>query len=317
MRYLFSLPILLLVFAEGLEPIPEGITASRQDGTLEAVVDSAGRVPMIRRGNALDPSRASSSSTPYVSLLDESTESEESLEALPSYFVQQREQCEFPFKSLRACSEAAQTLQVALTFARDDEQSDGEWYDPPWCYLEEGVLKFNYGFNVGGCNSVDQCICGNAASAAEKGAGHQFGAAGDAAEGHGVPGFAKPRMAGEPPSFKQILDHAEELRHEFFLQKNANCANPIKSREDCGLAAWILGLSSAGAVDDVPVAGLNNRSSWATPPHCYVSEGLPWFNAQADVAGTCSGQDVCICGWKSGSLSGQVAAMVAMEAAGH
>ena len=43
--------------------------------------------------------------------------------------------------------------------AVDDDQL-GVTYDPPYCYFEGNIFKFNYnGSNTGGCSTSDKCVC--------------------------------------------------------------------------------------------------------------------------------------------------------------
>ena len=61
--------------------------------------------------------------------------------------------------SLSECSSAAITLGLSDATAVDDEQSK-KTYDPPYCYLEGGVLRFNSdGSNTGECSVEDKCVC--------------------------------------------------------------------------------------------------------------------------------------------------------------
>ena len=61
--------------------------------------------------------------------------------------------------SLSECSAAAAALGLADTSAVDDGQT-GATFDPPYCYFEGGVLKYNSnGQNTGSCSSSDQCVC--------------------------------------------------------------------------------------------------------------------------------------------------------------
>ena len=64
-----------------------------------------------------------------------------------------------PVTSLASCSAAAVSLGLADTTASDDGQN-GASFDPPYCYFENGKLKFNSnGKNTGSCSSSDQCVC--------------------------------------------------------------------------------------------------------------------------------------------------------------
>lgn len=59
--------------------------------------------------------------------------------------------------TLEGCNAAAQSLSLADSTAESDPPSGA---DPPWCYFENGVLKFNVdGTNTGSCSATDKCIC--------------------------------------------------------------------------------------------------------------------------------------------------------------
>ena len=61
--------------------------------------------------------------------------------------------------TFEACEEAARQLSLGDTSAEDDMQY-GVSHDPPYCYYEDGRLKFNFGGrNTGRCTSTDQCLC--------------------------------------------------------------------------------------------------------------------------------------------------------------
>lgn len=62
--------------------------------------------------------------------------------------------------SRAACTNAAAKLGLSLGDAEDDKQD--KWaYDPPYCYVEGGKLKYNQaGTNTGSCRSyTDICLC--------------------------------------------------------------------------------------------------------------------------------------------------------------
>eukprot|EP00937_MAST-01D_sp_MAST-1D-sp2_P002663 g2663.t1 len=61
-------------------------------------------------------------------------------------------------KTLAQCSAAAARLGLSDTTAADDNQARVN-YDPPGCYFESGVLKFDSDGNTGSCSSSDQCVC--------------------------------------------------------------------------------------------------------------------------------------------------------------
>lgn len=84
--------------------------------------------------------------------------------------------CARPYRTVSACLAAAQTLHGsgaldawmhAAASARLangslllDKQREGWRHDPPFCYVEEGALKFNEnGTNVGACTTSDACVC--------------------------------------------------------------------------------------------------------------------------------------------------------------
>ena len=63
-------------------------------------------------------------------------------------------------KTTSECEAAALELRLPDTSVTDDGQN-GFGQDPPYCYFENGSLKFNYGgTNTGLCGSNnDKCIC--------------------------------------------------------------------------------------------------------------------------------------------------------------
>merc|ERR1719506_1889861 len=64
-----------------------------------------------------------------------------------------------PIKTRADCSAAGAALGLSDTPAVDDGQ-DGKSYDPPYCYFENGSLKFNSaGTNTGDCTDKDTCVC--------------------------------------------------------------------------------------------------------------------------------------------------------------
>lgn len=67
------------------------------------------------------------------------------------------EKCE-NIVTMDECLEAANALGVGKGEVKDDRQSNATW-DPPFCYVEHGDVKFNTGGNTGPCNNVDNCIC--------------------------------------------------------------------------------------------------------------------------------------------------------------
>jgi len=67
-----------------------------------------------------------------------------------------------PITSEVLCGHAACKVRLAGpgTKASDDRQPSGKSYDPPWCYYEQGKVKFNVGgTNTGKCKRLDKCIC--------------------------------------------------------------------------------------------------------------------------------------------------------------
>ena len=60
---------------------------------------------------------------------------------------------------MSGCSAAAASIMLPDTSAKLDEHPHGVMFDPPFCYYEDGTLKFNAGRNSGYCSSSDQCLC--------------------------------------------------------------------------------------------------------------------------------------------------------------
>lgn len=78
--------------------------------------------------------------------------------------------CVHPITRIRDCSAAATALGLSDANASADGQS-GAPHDPPYCYVENGLLKFNSGgSNTGRCTSKDLCLCATSAQAAPPGA---------------------------------------------------------------------------------------------------------------------------------------------------
>mmetsp|Transcript_3512 Transcript_3512/g.4713 ORF Transcript_3512/g.4713 Transcript_3512/m.4713 type:complete len:206 (+) Transcript_3512:124-741(+) len=69
--------------------------------------------------------------------------------------------CIRPVKSGAACASGAAWLGLTTAPALSDGHSnDGTSSAPPYCYREDGILKFNSkGVNTGECNSDQICIC--------------------------------------------------------------------------------------------------------------------------------------------------------------
>jgi len=67
--------------------------------------------------------------------------------------------CGVEIIDMAECGTAAGHLGLSDVTPSDDGQN-GVGYDPPFCYLEGGSLKFNSaGTNTGQCTSSDQCLC--------------------------------------------------------------------------------------------------------------------------------------------------------------
>ena len=62
-------------------------------------------------------------------------------------------------RSVSECSKAAFYANLTDTSAVLDEHPRGVTFDPPFCYYEDGQLKFNAGKNTGFCSKFDQCLC--------------------------------------------------------------------------------------------------------------------------------------------------------------
>lgn len=75
------------------------------------------------------------------------------------YDVWTQGKCDRWIYYIDGCTLAANELNLSTVEAVDDGQSGG-WTDPPYCYIENSVLKFNSdGTNRGLCSQSDQCIC--------------------------------------------------------------------------------------------------------------------------------------------------------------
>jgi len=62
-------------------------------------------------------------------------------------------------KSISACADAAKYLKLKDKTASNDNQNNVS-YDPPYCYFENGQLKYNKsGKNSGKCSHTDVCLC--------------------------------------------------------------------------------------------------------------------------------------------------------------
>ena len=63
-----------------------------------------------------------------------------------------------PARRCAAAGHAAAALSLSDTTVSSDGQS-GVSYDPPYCYYEGSVVKFNEGANTGSCTGTDRCVC--------------------------------------------------------------------------------------------------------------------------------------------------------------
>ena len=67
--------------------------------------------------------------------------------------------CIVPVDTMQHCEAAAAYLNLTDLTVQDDQQKQFN-LDPPFCYFELGVLKFNVdGTNTGPCSQRDQCLC--------------------------------------------------------------------------------------------------------------------------------------------------------------
>jgi hypothetical protein len=73
--------------------------------------------------------------------------------------------CTTPITSMAACSAAGAKLSLANSTAVDDKHPKGVSYDPPYCYYENSILKFNAGNNTGSCTKYDECLCADTLAA--------------------------------------------------------------------------------------------------------------------------------------------------------
>eukprot|EP00444_Apocalathium_aciculiferum_P030884 CAMPEP_0183445478 /NCGR_PEP_ID=MMETSP0370-20130417/96342_1 /TAXON_ID=268820 /ORGANISM="Peridinium aciculiferum, Strain PAER-2" /LENGTH=204 /DNA_ID=CAMNT_0025636057 /DNA_START=81 /DNA_END=695 /DNA_ORIENTATION=- len=68
--------------------------------------------------------------------------------------------CGRPVVTGTACSGAAAEVGLTVQAARNDGHVRGVTDAPPYCYMEDGVLKFNAkGVNKGMCSAKKVCIC--------------------------------------------------------------------------------------------------------------------------------------------------------------
>jgi len=74
------------------------------------------------------------------------------------YRLKQTGTCDY-IKSMAECNAASRILQLSSTPAKDDTNSNGVSFDPPYCYYELMTLKYNAGSNIGVCTEYDKCVC--------------------------------------------------------------------------------------------------------------------------------------------------------------
>mmetsp|Transcript_29581 Transcript_29581/g.74302 ORF Transcript_29581/g.74302 Transcript_29581/m.74302 type:complete len:203 (+) Transcript_29581:142-750(+) len=75
-----------------------------------------------------------------------------------NYFEVNVGTCDYPITSGRDCSAAASVLGVSPLAARGDGLV-GSADAPPYCYAEDGIMKFNPGSNRGICSEEKTCLC--------------------------------------------------------------------------------------------------------------------------------------------------------------
>ena len=163
--------------------------------------------------------------------------------------------------TLADCSAAAAALGLSDTTAEDDGQNYASG-DPPWCYFEDGSLKFNSaGTNTGGCYARTPCICWVNAPPPPP---------------PYPPGMA-PTPPPPPPAPPALPPYPPGTIYTSFTAGascEANGAGSITTLADCSAAAAALGLSLPDALgfstDDTTAEddGQDGFSLW--PPWCYL-----------------------------------------------
>ena len=72
--------------------------------------------------------------------------------------------CDF-IKTHAECEAAARRIGLSDTSAEDGKNAPKPYNDPPYCYFEDGTLKFNSdATNTGACgggsgSGYDECVC--------------------------------------------------------------------------------------------------------------------------------------------------------------
>ena len=84
--------------------------------------------------------------------------------ATTRFFSQRYGSCIHPVTTIADCAAAATYLNYYVTNPVDDHHHAYS-HDPPYCYFEDGQLKFNSdGSNTGACSTGDVCLCANTAN---------------------------------------------------------------------------------------------------------------------------------------------------------
>merc|ERR1712093_891392 len=163
---------------------------------------------------------------------------------------------------MAACSAAGAMLNLKdKTAASYGQKSVG--YDPPFCYVENGRLKFNVGGkNTGSCSNSDNCLC-----------------------------YTQAKPTVKPTKPKPTKPKPTKPMKKAVLLKKGKCAKGtwITSMAACSAAGAMLKLKDKTAASD------GQKSVGYDPPFCYFESGQLKFNVGGKNTGSCSNSDNCLC----------------------
>ena len=172
----------------------------------------------------------------------------------------------FEIRSISECSAAAKALN-ALDFSVSSDGNYGSNSFPPFCYYNNGKMKFNAGNNKGYCSSVI-CLC-----------------------------VAAPTTSTTTTTTTTTLSShsgGSGSGTRYVLRTSGRCPSgaEIRSKSGCSAAATYLNLGDQWASYDYQ----NTRASY-DPPFCYYEGGSLKFNDYGSNSNTgyCSSYDTCLC----------------------